>query len=196
MIIYLIRHGKTRGNLFGRYIGVTDESLVEEGKRELEGLSFPAPDILYVSSLKRTKETAGILFPGKNFRVRKGFDECNFGIFENKNYKELSDNREYQAWVDSGGTLPFPEGESREEFTERNVRTFCEAVDELLKERAKTAAFVIHGGTIMSVMGQFAFPEKPFYQWQVKNGQGFFVNLHEKAWKSGDRKLTDIRSIP
>ena len=31
MDVYLIRHGKTKGNLEGRYIGTTDEPLCEEG---------------------------------------------------------------------------------------------------------------------------------------------------------------------
>ena len=34
--IAMIRHGKTYGNTLGRYIGVTDEPLCEEGKKELE----------------------------------------------------------------------------------------------------------------------------------------------------------------
>ena len=33
--LYLIRHGKTKGNLEGRYIGTTDEPLCEEGKQSL-----------------------------------------------------------------------------------------------------------------------------------------------------------------
>ena len=36
--IAMIRHGKTYGNTLGRYIGVTDEPLCEEGKKELEQL--------------------------------------------------------------------------------------------------------------------------------------------------------------
>ena len=35
MDVYLIRHGKTKGNLEGRYIGTTDEPLCEEGKQSL-----------------------------------------------------------------------------------------------------------------------------------------------------------------
>lgn len=44
-----------------------------------------------------------------------------FGAFEGHNYQELSGDPAYQRWIDSGGTLPFPEGESREEFIRRNV---------------------------------------------------------------------------
>lgn len=35
------------------------------------------------------------------------FRECDFGIFEGKNYEELKENRDYQRWLDSGGVLPF-----------------------------------------------------------------------------------------
>ena len=35
MELYLIRHGKTKGNGEGRYIGSTDEPLSAEGRREL-----------------------------------------------------------------------------------------------------------------------------------------------------------------
>ena len=55
--------------------------------------------------------------------------ECDFGEFENKNYKELSDNPHYQEWIDSNGTLPFPGGESKEECADRNLKGF----DEVLK---------------------------------------------------------------
>jgi len=47
--------------------------------------------------------------------------EMDFGAFEGHNYQELSGDPAYQRWIDSGGTLPFPEGESREEFIRRSV---------------------------------------------------------------------------
>lgn len=52
--IYLIRHGKTQGNLSGKYIGSrTDEPLCEEGIRELKGKTYPQAQILFVSPMKR-----------------------------------------------------------------------------------------------------------------------------------------------
>ena len=47
--------------------------------------------------------------------------EIDFGLFEGKNHRELSGNMAYQEWIDSNGTLPFPEGESREEFIDRSI---------------------------------------------------------------------------
>ena len=35
-IIYLIRHARTEGNILGKYIGVTDQPLCQEGIKELE----------------------------------------------------------------------------------------------------------------------------------------------------------------
>ncbi len=204
MLIYLIRHGKTAGNLSGRYIGKTDEGLCPEGRTALEAIrqrflsgkdALPRPETVYTSALKRTRETAAVLFPDLPVCVRAGFNECDFGEFEYKNYRELSGNPSYQKWVDSGGTLPFPGGESHENFVNRSAETFSRAVEELSAGK-KTAAFVVHGGTVMAVMERFAFPQNGFYAWQVKNGCGFAAELDLAAWQSGCRKLTDIRSIP
>lgn len=108
--IYLIRHGKTQGNLSGKYIGSrTDEPLCEEGIRELKGKTYPQAQILFVSPMKRCIQTAELLYPGLEQRKIPLLQECDFGDFENKNYKELSGNPDYQAWIDSGGTLPFRE---------------------------------------------------------------------------------------
>lgn len=205
MLIYLIRHGKTAGNLSGRYIGKTDEGLCPEGRTALEAIrqrflsgkdALPRPETVYTSALKRTRETAAVLFPDLPVCVRAGFNECDFGEFEYKNYRELSGNPSYQKWVDSGGTLPFPGGESHENFVNRSVEMFSRAVEELSAGKKKTAAFVVHGGTVMAVMERFAFPQNGFYAWQVKNGCGFAAELDLAAWQNGCRKLTDIRSIP
>ena len=87
--IAMIRHGKTYGNTLGRYIGVTDEPLCEEGKKELEQRTMDTVELLFVSPLKRCLETADILYPyAKQVKIPE-FAECNFGEFENKNYQEL-----------------------------------------------------------------------------------------------------------
>ena len=100
MDIYLIRHGKTEGNLQGRYIGSTDEPLCEEGKRALfsmkEQKKYPYPEYLFQSPMKRCKESAEILFPQKEACTVSDLRECDFGRFEGKNYLELSEDADYQ----------------------------------------------------------------------------------------------------
>mgnify|MGYP002903883421 CR=1 FL=1 len=93
--IAMIRHGKTYGNTLGRYIGVTDEPLCEEGKKELEQRTMDTVELLFVSPLKRCLETADILYPyAKQVKIPE-FAECNFGEFENKNYQELKEKVDF-----------------------------------------------------------------------------------------------------
>jgi bisphosphoglycerate-dependent phosphoglycerate mutase len=52
--IYLIRHGRTAGNMRGEYIGVTDQPLCEEGIRELleykSSFRYPSVDLCFCKS--------------------------------------------------------------------------------------------------------------------------------------------------
>ena len=170
--LWFVRHGMTEGNSHQRYIGVTDEPLCEEGRKLLEKFTYPAVQALFVSPLKRCRETASILFPKGEQRIVPLLAECDFGEFENKNYKELSDNPHYQEWIDSNGTLPFPGGESKEECADRNLKGFDEVLKACRDEGITEAALVVHGGTIMNIMEAYALPKKAFYEWHVGNGCG------------------------
>lgn len=185
--LILIRHGKTAGNLLGRYIGSrTDEPLCDEGREELAGKQLPEVERLYVSPMKRCVETAEILWPGfDRKRMQKVTDlrECDFGDFENKNYKELSGNGDYQAWIDSNGTLPFPNGESMDAFKSRCLEAFARIVEDVSGAEqewiasGKTGIFragiVVHGGTIMAILEQYGYPKAAYFDYQVKNGCGY-----------------------
>lgn len=186
--ILLIRHSMTAGNKLGRYIGArTDEPLCEEGIRLLENFSYPPVQRVFVSPMRRCRETAEILFPGAKKETEEHLKECDFGIFENKNYQELSGEPRYQAWIDSNGTLPFPEGESQKMFQKRCVEGFARCVEQCLKEKLHTAAFVVHGGTIMSILSACADPGRSYFEWQVKNAQGYEVWAEETKWRDSQK---------
>ena len=53
MKIYLIRHGKTKGNLEERYIGRTDEPLCEAGRENLKKYQYPQVEMVFTSPMKR-----------------------------------------------------------------------------------------------------------------------------------------------
>ena len=185
--IILIRHGKTAGNLLGRYIGSrTYEPLCDEGREGLAGKQLPEVERLYVSPMKRCVETAEILWPGfdrKKMQKVTDLRDCAFGDFENKNYKELSGNGDYQAWIDSNGTLPFPNGESMDAFKSRCLEAFARIVEEVSGAEqewiasGKTGIFragiVVHGGTIMAILEQYGYPKAAYFDYQVKNGCGY-----------------------
>lgn len=187
--IWLIRHGMTEGNRHQRYIGVTDEPLCEEGRKLLRKFTYPKPQAVFVSPLKRCLETAAILFDDPKVRIIDQLAECNFGEFENKNYKELSGDLRYQAWIDSNGILAFPGGESKEECAVRNLEGFQRAVTACIREAITEAALVVHGGTIMNIMEKYALPKKEFYEWHIGNGCGYLVELDPVLWKKDRRNL-------
>lgn len=188
--LILIRHGETQGNKLKRYIGKrTDEPLCPEAGNMLAQLAYPEVQAVYASPMIRCTQTAGILFPGKKLNIIDELAECDFGEFENKNYKELSGDPRYQAWIDSNGILAFPGGESKDECATRNLEGFQRAVSACIREEITEAALVVHGGTIMNIMEQYALPKKEFYEWHVGNGCGYLVELDPVFWKKDRRNL-------
>ena len=173
MELIFIRHGKTPGNLAGRYVGRTDEPLLPESREEIlcrkMKNEYPPADIVFTSPMLRCIETARIIYPGKKLIEIPDFRECDFGEFEMKNYEELNGRADYQAWIDGGGKDPFPGGESMDMVRRRSMRGFYRAMelaysgadpmtDQFLMESdpftepVNSVAFVVHGGTIMSIL--------------------------------------------
>lgn len=166
----LIRHGLTRGNLERRYIGCrTDEPLCPEGAAALSGVAAPPVSRVFVSPMRRCVQTAALLYPGMEPIVVEDFRECDFGAFEGKSAAELAGDAAYRAWVDSGGELPFPGGESRRQFAERCVRAYAA----LAADARGDVALIVHGGTIMAVMERFARPAGGYFDFMVPCGGGY-----------------------
>lgn len=186
--LILIRHGQTRGNTEGRYIGTTDEALLESETARLKSCSFEPVDAVFSSPMKRCMMTAQVLFPGQALLLVKNLRECDFGDFENKNYQELSGNPVYQTWLDSGGMSGFPGGETVEAFTARTIRGFEQIFRTILEHNYQNVAVVCHGGTIMSLLAAFGFPERDYYSWHVENGEGYVIRCDAEQFLSGGRK--------
>lgn len=202
MKIMLIRHFQTPGNLERRYVGRTDEPLLENEalftmieKRRALLQKKGEPELVAASPMKRCIQTAAYLFPKKEPLLCEQMRECDFGSFEGKNYEELKDLKEYQAWLDSRGRLPFPEGEDHEAFKKRCVAGFEEMLKNLIQQGCKMAAMVVHGGTIMAILSRFDEEQQEFYHWQVENGGGYLVTLDERAWEQGEKRFREIEQL-
>ncbi len=192
MKVVLIRHGKTEGNLKKRYIGVTDEPLCPEGLEQIlnsiEEKRYPSVDLVYTSPLKRCIQTAERIYPDIKYIPYDNLRECDFGELENKNYLELSDHEKYQKWLSSNGTLEFPSAEKQEDFKKR-----CQEAYKLIIQKSfnQDIAFVVHGGTIMAILEKYGVPEKSFYDWQLKNGEGYLCELeNDRVTLKVIKKLT------
>ena len=121
--------------------------------------------------------------------------ECDFGRFENKNWKEMTGDAEYQAWVDSNATLPFPGGEDPQEFRDRACQGFLEGLKLCAEDGTESAAFVVHGGIIMAVLERFADRKKAFYEWHVGNGEGYEAEADPAAWSEASGQQPVLRVL-
>lgn len=201
IVITMIRHGETPSNKEHRYLGRTDESLSDEGKEKLLQLKregyYPSAEVVFASPMKRCLETVQLLYPDSKPVIIPEWKEMDFGAFEGKNYMELQGDERYQEWIDSNGTLPFPDGESREDFVGRCKQGFSRMLTTLRKleegERlnSRNVALIVHGGTIMSLLSSFYGGE--YFDYQVPNGRGYLCKLEEVQGEN--IRLVDIEKF-
>lgn len=179
--LVLIRHGETKANSERRYLGRTEEGLSEEGLAALRACKRQKyyPDIAYLfsSPMKRCLETAAVLYPNLVPSVIPEWKEMDFGRFEYKNYQELKQDAAYRKWIESNGTAAFPGGESREVFCRRcemGLQRMCRELrqeTEGPKGMAARVGAVVHGGTIMALLGGHS--GNRYFDFQVSNGRGY-----------------------
>ena len=197
-----------------RYVGSTDEPLCEAGVCEINERRnillrsfFPEnerdgmpqikaayagdrlPEMVYVSPMLRCRQTAELLFPGAKQEVIPDFREIYFGQFEYRNYEELAGDERYQAYIDSGGRLDFPDAEPQSQFRQRVRKAFVQCLEKkrvLMADLASGKApeslvFVVHGGTIMAILEAYARPHRDYFDWQVGAGHGYRCALRYEA---------------
>lgn len=135
-----IRHGETDSNRRKSYLGWTDEPLSVEGREVIaqNRKKYPDADFIFTSPMLRCRQTKEIIYGNQSCQIIEKWKEMNFGSFEGKTYLELNGNKDYQRWIDSGGTLPFPGGESREEFILRCRAGLMDCLTRLTEKKSDT----------------------------------------------------------
>lgn len=197
--IHLIRHGEAQGSDEGQYIGSTDVSLSNYGKKQLKDIlrecEYPQADIVISSPMNRCLETAKIIYPDKTPVILDGLTEYNFGEFEGKTADELKDDPDFKEWLMGGEEAGAPFGETNGEFRERVCKCFKSTVDGILKTENRSVSIITHGGVIMTIMQYFALPEAPMHEWIMDNGYGYTLNVDRKIWDNF-MKLEAFSKLP
>ena len=176
MELILIRHGLTPGNGERRYVGTIDQPLSEEGRAQAHAAGAH-PDVkrVYVSTLRRTHQTAAIMFPNAEQVVFEGVQEMDFGAFAGRTADEMADDPDYRAWVDGGCLGNCPGGESHAKFCDR----VCAAMEKLLinaeARGEEQLVMVAHGGTMMAFFDRFVPGQRPYWEWLVGNCEGYRI---------------------
>lgn len=187
-IIFLFRHGMTEANEKGLYCGKTDLPLSKKGetflrkKKEKNGYPDLKDFKIITSSLKRTSQSLGILYPEllKKAEEKSDFNETDFGDFEMKSYEELKNCESYKNWVQKiadknpqDNDFPCPNGESYVQMKGRVLKSL-----EILLQIHKSIAIFTHGGVI-SVIMEYFFPDekKSIYEWSPDFGGGYKIMI-------------------
>ena len=171
--IAFIRHGITEANEDGRYIGTTDLPLSSAGAQELfdklEKLDYPNPQKVYISPLKRCKQTASIIYPN-----------C-YTVAE-----ELMDTPEYKQYIKGGLDNPPPGGESARDMVNRCYEAIKIIISDMMYEGLTSAAVVTHGGIIMNMLSCFGVPKRRPMDYACDFGEGFEVLVTASMWQRSE----------
>ena len=197
MLIYIVRHGETNGNLRGVMQGWTDEPLNEKG-RELavvtaKALSEIKFDVAISSPLSRAYETCQIMLrENKNkapeIRTDNRLKEMYFGSWENlgltKDNFEIPSDHFNDFYTDPFHFQNASDGESIHEVCRRTGEFYQEliAIPEL---EDKTILLTTHGFALRCLLQQVYEDKSDF--WHGKCPDNCAVNIIEV--KDGVGKL-------
>ena len=176
MKMWMIRHAETEYNKQRRYQGRLDLPISEKGRRSLAPSGEPVSRV-YVSTLRRTAQTARILFPEAQLIEVPGLEEMDFGRFDGHTSEELESDPAYQEWIDSWCTTAIPGGESRQQFSERIVRAMTKLIEQAASAGEEKLVIVAHGGTIMSALETLGRPAREYYEWLPGNAEGYELEI-------------------
>jgi alpha-ribazole phosphatase len=197
MAVTLLRHGLTKENKEKKYVGWTDVPLSLKGKKMLNAhVSYPKADLFITSDLMRCTETLSILYRTESdYILNAAFREMHFGDWELKTYEQLKENARYIKWLSDHQLYSPPNGESYEEFTNRIIKGWHEAVQMMLENNKRRAVIMTHGGVIRLLLEKFAPEEKQFWDWQVSYGSGYTLITTEDRLRRGERCIL-LQEVP
>ena len=139
----ILRHGRTKANEEGIYIGRTDYPLSEAGKEQLREMyethEYPKVERVYSSPLERAVQSAQILFPDREITEVEDLQEMDFGVFEGLPAEELLELDTYKKWLKGGLDNPPPNGESLRNMMVRCYTALNGIILDMMKEDVTTA---------------------------------------------------------
>ena len=188
--ISMLRHGRTRGNDQGLYIGKTDLPLTEEGKDELRALyatyEYPRVHRVYSSPLERAVQSAEILFPDTDITIAEDLREMDFGVFEGLPAEELVKLDSYKKWLKGGLDNPAPNGESMREVMVRCYSAMNAIIMDMMKDGITHAGIMTHSGILMNTLSCFGLPKMKPMELNCRMGFGYEIMVTANMWQNGN----------
>ena len=191
--VVLVRAGMTEAESQGRYIGVTDEPLCEQGeasimKRVKDG-HYPAVDRAFSASPLRCRQTAALAYSGKPIVIIEGLAPFHYGVFENRSYGEIEADARFAKWAFAKEAGAFAEGESPFRQIYRNVAAFREIMSECEEQGIGRAAIVADRLTVQAVLRRYLVPRSSYRSFGIDFGGGAVLRYNSY------RKLASLIKI-
>ncbi len=92
-----------------------------------------------------------------------GLQEMCFGSFEGRNFIEMEQDPDYQAWVNANCESPCPDGERKTVFSDRICSAVAAADRQGSCRRRRALVILAHGGTQMAAMERLRPPHADYY---------------------------------
>jgi len=194
--VLLVRHGQTRSNVTGCYMGWSEEGLNEVGytqARKLASRLAGSPtDSIYTSPLKRAYTTASIIAEPHGLEVKLMDDliEIKLGDWQGLHEGEIA-KRWPELWqqsrIDPSG-LAFPNGESFGQVAERSVRAFEMVV---AANQGKQTMIVTHD-IVVRILAAYVMgvPYSVYRRLEIDNASLSVVRI-----EGGSRQLITLNDI-
>lgn len=184
--VHLLRHGTTKANEEGTYIGTTDLPLSSTGEREILNLknkyNYPSAEVIYASPCIRCIQTSNLIYPNQKPLIAANLREYNFGDWEGKTADELKENQEFITWLKNSKENSPPNGDTGKEFYERTVNAFASLITGFTRANITDAAIITHAGIISTVLSVFGLPKASSIDWQANPGCGFSIRFTNQMW--------------
>ena len=177
---YLIRHGETDFNKKRFFYGKADVSINETGKEQASKihqlLKGRAISRICTSQLKRTLETAAIIFPDQIPTAYKTLNERDFGLWEGRTANEIQAAFPlvWEEWLESPFDVTPSKAEPFQKFKDR-VQSIVEEIRETDDDEI---VIVGHLGVLRLIYQFLVDPEADF--WSIDIPQGTVLLLEDK----------------
>jgi len=174
LLIFLIRHGRTKWNREKIFRGHMDIPLDEVGEAQAEAAGKFLQDIklslIYSSPLKRALQTANII---KKYQTEdtkiipcQGFLDLSYGEWEGKTYRKIKETYPdlYRLWEKEPQKVKIPEGETLLEAKRRSWQALQQVIS---RSRGCSVGIVSHRViNKLLICGMLGIDESGF--WSIK----------------------------
>jgi len=173
--ITLIRNGMTKAGREGRYIGITDESLCDEGIQHLEAKKqagcYPEVKRLYASGTVRCIDTAKLLYDGRFVVLAKGLSPYDYGDIEGKTYDDIQHAQSFADWT-LGKEDRLPGADSPYPAKYAAIAAFERIMLECSEKNVNSVAIVTYRSVILSILRERCTPQWAYNHIVVGYGGG------------------------